>query len=74
MLPNAVLPLTDPDSVVDRVRQGLLNSLGSSEDLSDFKSMDEWELVNQGKISEFDLLNIYAVASDLEVIDEEELD
>ena len=72
--PNAVLPLTDPDSVVDRVRQGLLNSLGSSEDLSDFKSMDEWELVNQGKISEFDLLNIYAVASDLEVIDEEELD
>ena len=46
MLPNAVLPLTDPDRVVDRVRQGLLNSLGSSEDFSDFKSMDEWELVN----------------------------
>ncbi|MDP7742549.1 MAG: GspE/PulE family protein [Lentisphaeria bacterium] len=74
MLPNAVLPLTDPDSVVDRVRQGLLNALGSSEDFSDFKSMDEWELVNQGKISEFDLLNIYATAADLEVIDEEELD
>ena len=74
MLPNAVLPLTDPDRVVDRVRQGLLNSLGSSEDFSDFKSMDEWELVNQGKLSELDLLNIYTIASDLEVIDEEELD
>jgi general secretion pathway protein E len=68
------LPLTDPDAVIENVREHLVRMLGAGEDFSNFKPMDEWDLVNNGKLSEQELLEIYAAAAELEVIDEEELD
>ena len=67
--------LTGPtDFYLDKIKDQLTSYLDNGNVLNDFKPMMEWDLVTQGKLSETDVLQAYASATNLPVIDEEELE
>ena len=67
--------LTGPtDFYIDKIKDQLATFLGGPDLLQDFQPMTEWDLSTQGKLSEADILQAYALATNMPVIDEEELE
>ena len=67
--------LTGPtDFYIEKIKECLVTYIDDQEVFNDFQPMKEWDLSTQGKLSETDILQAYAMATNLPVIDEEELD
>lgn len=67
--------LTGPtEFYVDKIREQLIECLDTPELLNDFQPMKEWDLATQGRLSETDILQAYSLATNLPIIDEEELE
>ena len=67
--------LTGPtEFYIDKIKERLGSFLDSTDVLNEFQPMMEWDLSTQGKLSETDILEAYALATNLPMIDEEELE
>ena len=56
------------------IHEHLSAALGSSEALTGFQPMMEWDLCTRGRLSEADIIQAYASATPLNILDDEELE
>lgn len=67
--------LTGPvELYLSGIQDELASTLGSSEALTGFQPMMEWDLCTRGRLSEADIIRAYGAATPLEILDDEELE
>lgn len=86
---KATLPNSEPDAkpdtqplcvidcselVIAHIKERLAHYLENDEALRDFTPMMEWDLAMQGRLSETDILQAYTKATNIPVIEEDELE